>query len=611
MKLIQWIASSLRLKLLSMFIILSSVPLIVVGLISYHKSYTVVSNHNKASTQLVADQLARNIDIMFEDTERLLELGKNPQVLQYLYSQSESYPEAKAILQTYNLYRETYKYDKVLNISFVNFYGKGISERKGVFKLERNPLRNPYFQYLVQYPDAILRIPHSAPSAENNRLDGFAYPKQNALSIIATVKERITHEVIGFIVIDLNDSFIDDFLTNTIIKNSGFFYINDQHGTTLFRPTANPTSSTIIDQIRSVPLHLQHGSFILSAKSKPQFVVYSTSNQTGWKIIGVAPFQEIIAEANGIRQLIIISVLLSAFFAISLYFFLNNRLILPIQVLMNKMRKAANGYLEAKVTPTGSDEIADLGKSFNIMLEKIKTLIEKSIRENEQVKIAELRTLQAQINPHFLYNTLESIIWMAEAEKKASVIKLVQALSKFFRLSLNKGFDWVSIKTELEHAQNYLVIQQMRYHDFLNYEIRVDGELQDYPILKMTLQPLVENAIYHGIKNKRGQGLISIQGYVEGTDIILTVQDNGIGMPAGRLAQLREELEKPVGCRSTKDGEQEGGFGLLNVHHRIRLYFGQSYGVEMESTYMEGSKFMIRIPKRKGELTVEKGDDGR
>lgn len=599
LKIVQWIASSLRLKLLSMFIILSSVPLIIVGLISYQKSYTVVSNHNKASTQLAADQLARNIDIMFEDTERLLELGKNPQVLQYLYSQSESYTEVKAILQTYSLYRETYKYDKVLNISFVNFYGKGLSERKGVFKLERNPLRNPYFQYLVQYPDAILRIPHAAPYAEHNRLDGFAYPKQNALSIISTVKERITHEVIGFIVIDMNDAFIDDFLRTTTIKDSGFFYINDQYGQTLFKPAADQASLAIINQINSFPLHAQQDSFNLSAGSKPQFVVYSTSKQTGWKIIGAAPFQEIIAEANSIRQLIIISVSLSAFFAISLYFFLNNRLIHPIQILMNKMRKAANGYLEVKVAPTGSDEIADLGQSFNIMLEKIKTLIDQSIKENEQVKIAELRTLQAQINPHFLYNTLESIIWMAEAEKKESVIQLVQALSRFFRLSLNKGFDWVSIQTELEHARNYLVIQQMRYHDILTYEIKVDLELQEYPILKMTLQPLIENAIYHGIKNKRGQGLVSIGGYADDTSIVLTVQDNGAGMTPERLAQLREELEQPAGSRSLLGNEQEGGFGLLNVHHRIRLYFGPSYGVEMDSTYMEGSTFKIRIPKSK------------
>ncbi|PYE50073.1 sensor histidine kinase [Paenibacillus barcinonensis] len=599
MKLVQWITSSLRLKLLSMFIILSSVPLIVVGLISYHKSYTVVSDHNKAATQLAADQLARNIDIMFEDTERLLELGKNPQVLQYLYSQSESYAEAKAILQTYNLYRETYKYDKVLNISFVNFYGKGLSERKGVFKLERNPLRNPYFQYLVQYPNAILRIPHAAPYAEQNQLDGFVYPKQNALSIMTTVKERITQEVIGFIVIDMNDSFIDDFLTTTKIKDSGFFYINDQYGQTLFQPPTEQASPAVIEQLNALSSHAQQDSLNPTTGAKPQFVVYSTSKQTGWRIVGAAPFQEILAEANSIRQLIIISVLLSAFFAISLYFFLNNRLIFPIQILMNKMRKAASGYLEAKVSPAGSDEIADLGQSFNTMLEQIKALMEQNIKENEQVKIAELRTLQAQINPHFLYNTLESIIWMAEADKKESVIKLVQALSKFFRLSLNNGFDWVTIQTELEHARNYLVIQQMRYHDILAYEIKVDPELQHYPILKMTLQPLIENAIYHGIKNKRGQGHILIQACADETSIVLTVQDNGIGMSEEQLDQLREALEQSSDFHSPPKQEQEGGFGLMNVHHRIRLYFGPSYGVEMESTYMEGSTFKIRIPKSK------------
>lgn len=176
----------------------------------------------------------------------------------------------------------------------------------------------------------------------------------------------------------------------------------------------------------------------------------------------------------------------------------------------------------------------------------------------------------------------------------------MQALSKFFRLSLNKGFDWVSIQTELEHARSYLVIQQMRYHDILTYEISVDRELQDYPILKMTPQPLIENALYHGIKNKRGQGLISIHGYVEDNSIILTVQDNGIGMSADRLAQLREELEKPAGSRSPQDDEQEGGFGLLNVHHRIRLYFGPAYGVEMESTYMEGKDIYDSYPQKQG-----------
>ncbi|MFC4099077.1 sensor histidine kinase [Paenibacillus xanthanilyticus] len=597
MNVVTWISSSLRAKLLSMFIILTAVPLLAVGLISYQKSYTAVSDHSKASTRLAADQLARSLDILFEDTERILEMGKNPQVRQFLYSQSETYQEAKSILQTFKLYRETYKYDKVLNIAMVNFYGKGISERRGVFQLDRNPLRNPYFQYVTQYPDAVLRIPQSDASAFN-RLDGFAYPNQKALSIIAAIKQRITHEVIGFIVIDLNEAMIDDFLAKTTIGQTGFFYINDPYGKAVFQPKAEQASPAVLAQIAEQPMTAAQDGFVLSTKSKPQFVVYSTSKVTGWKIVGVAPFQEIIAEANGIRQLIIVSVLLSAVFALTLYFFLTNRLTRPIQVLMNKMRKAAGGYLDAKVTPTGTDEIADLGNSFNIMLEKIKSLIDNNRREQELKRMAELRTLQAQINPHFLYNTLDSIIWMAEAEKKESVIKLVKALSRFFRLSLNKGRDWVTIKNELEHAHNYLVIQQMRYHDILRYEIVVDPELQVYPILKMTLQPLIENALYHGIKNKRGQGLITVGGYVDGKDIVLTVTDDGIGMKPERLAELREELEKPIDSLAPQSDDHEGGFGLLNVHHRIRLYFGAPYGIEMDSVYREGSRISIRIPKQ-------------
>lgn len=598
MNLIRWISSSLRAKLLSIFILLTAIPLLVVGLISYQKSYNAVSNHSQASTQLIADQLARDINILFEDTERILEIEKNPQMLQFLYSQSETYQEAKSILQSFKFYRETYTYDKVMNISIVNLYGKGISERRGVFQLDRNPLRDSYFQYVMQYPDMVLRIPQSS-APELGQLDGLSYPNQNVLSIISTIKQRITHEVIGFIVIDLNENMIDDFLAHTIIGRTGFFYINDQYGSTIFHPVSDQSStSTLLEDLSHKTMTADRDSFILSTGSRPQFVVYSTSPITGWKIIGVVPLQEIMEEANGIRQLIIITVALSAVFAVTLYFFLTKRLTHPIQVLMNKMRKAASGFLEAKVSPSGTDEIADLGNSFNIMLENIKQLIERNRREQELKQLAELRTLQAQINPHFLYNTLDSIIWMAEAEKKESVIKIVKALARFFRLSLNKGKDWIMIKTELEHAQNYLVIQQMRYHDILEYKITVDPELMVYQIPKMTIQPLIENAIYHGIKNKRGKGLIQIGGHIAEQDIILYVQDNGIGMPPERLEQLRIELDTPIDSLTSKEDDHEGGFGLLNVHHRIKLYFGESYGIKLDSTYKDGSTISIRIPKQ-------------
>ncbi len=602
MKLTRWLFSSLRAKLLAMFIILISVPLITVGIISYQKSFDTISGHNKASSLLAADQLVRDIEVLFQDTGKLLELDKNPRVLHFLFTQTDTYEDAKEILRTFELYRTTYTYESVLNISMVNLYGRGISERRGVFQLDRNPLRNPHLVHLLNNPNDVLNVtPVSGLPAD--RLDGFQYPDKNVISIMAAVKQRITQEVIGFMVIDLDDAIVERFLDSTVIGKSGYFYVADQTGAPLFVPSRMADGS---GRSPLVPVDLsshaasERDSFVEHTDGKPNYVLFTTSAMTGWRIVGRVPLQEIVKEANDIRQLIIVSVSLSILFAITLYFFITTRLTRPVQVLMNKMRQAAAGYFEAKVRPTGQDEIADLGNSFNIMLGKIKALLDQSIQEQEQIQKAELRTLQAQINPHFLYNTLDSIVWMAEAGKNAEVIHLVQALSRFFRISLNRGMDWVSLKEELEHVRSYLVIQQMRYRDILSYEIDVEEELLQAPILKMTLQPIVENALYHGIKNKRGMGLIRVTADSPNKqEIVLTISDNGIGMRPERLAQLRDQLSKQRLPEVTGE-EVSGGYGLHNVHQRIRLYYGERFGVELASEDGLGTDVAIRIPIQTG-----------
>ncbi|WIV17308.1 sensor histidine kinase [Paenibacillus polygoni] len=597
MRMKRWISSSLRTKLLALFIVLTTIPLMTVGMISYQKSYHSVASHSKASTMLQAEMLGTNIDNLFIDTERLLELSNNPKVIHFLLSPSETYKEAKDILRTFSLYRDTYKYESVLNISLINLYGKGISERRGIFQSNTNPLRNQHFQKLAENPDSVLRIP-SAQMNNLDQIDGFAYEDRGVISIMAAVKQKITHEVIGFIIVDLDDSFIKTFCDQVKIGKTGFFYILDQHNNPIFVPPIENDDKNII---QNTPLPFPDQSskdgYVLRTGGKPRFIVHTASLATGWTIIGIAPLQEIVAEANSIRQLIILSVVLSIIFAITLHYLLTKRLTRPIQLLQHKMRLTASGYLEAKVKPVGTDEIADLGQSFNIMVEKIKELLEQSIRKQQQLQKAELRTLQAQINPHFLYNTLDSIIWMAEAGKNDGVIQLVKALSDLFRISLNKGRDWVMIRTELAHANSYLIIQQMRYRDILDYRIDIDPELLDYPILNMTLQPLIENALYHGIKNKRGKGLIVIGGYLELSAVILTITDNGIGIPPDRLAMLRHQLEQPL--QSEEEEPAEGGFGLQNVHQRLRLYFGCEYGVELESIAGAGTTIFVRIPKNK------------
>jgi two-component system sensor histidine kinase YesM len=264
----------------------------------------------------------------------------------------------------------------------------------------------------------------------------------------------------------------------------------------------------------------------------------------------------------------------------------------PIRELHKTTRFIAAGNLDVRVENKNVDEIAGLSMSFNVMIEKIKELIENSKKEQENLKKSELKALQAQINPHFLYNTLDTIVWMAEANKTEQVIEIVKALSNFFRITLSKGRDWISVRDEVEHIRSYLIIQKIRYRDILDFDITVSDEILDYKILKLTLQPIVENALYHGVKNKRSRGTITIKGILD-TDksILFEIRDNGIGITEDKLQKIQREL---------KDGSAEAiitdsGFGLANVQKRIKLYYGKQYGLCIASEHGNGTTALIKV----------------
>lgn len=220
---------------------------------------------------------------------------------------------------------------------------------------------------------------------------------------------------------------------------------------------------------------------------------------------------------------------------------------------------------------------------------------EQVTREQKQLRKAEFDLLQAQINPHFLYNTLDAIVWSAEAGNEKQVVKMVGSLSEFFRSSLNKGKEIVTIREELSHVRSYLEIQQIRYQDILDYEIDVPEDLYINEIPKITVQPVVENALYHGIKEKRGGGKISVTGREDGNDYIITVSDNGIGMEPDRLKEVRDGLTD-----SSPDSKKI--YGLYNVNQRIKLDFGDEYGLSIDSVYDEGTTVTIRLPKKSNEI---------
>ncbi len=281
-------------------------------------------------------------------------------------------------------------------------------------------------------------------------------------------------------------------------------------------------------------------------------------------------------------------------FAVVAAWSLSKSIYTPIKKLHDVTTTITKNDLQALMTSDNVDEITELGLSFNIMIGKIKELLDSKMKEQENLKKAELRALQAQINPHFLYNTLDTIIWMAEAKKTAQVVEIVSALSRFFRISLSKGMDWITIAEEVERTRSYLTIQKMRYRDILDFKIEVDESVSEYTVLKLILQPLVENALYHGIKNKRQGGTIWVRARHSGEgEILLEVEDNGIGFTPEKLAQLRAELDDDSG-----DIKLESGFGIGNVNRRIRLYYGKPYGLSVRSEYNTGTCVTLVIPAK-------------
>jgi two-component system sensor histidine kinase YesM len=268
----------------------------------------------------------------------------------------------------------------------------------------------------------------------------------------------------------------------------------------------------------------------------------------------------------------------------------------PIKKLHDVTNTITRNDLEALMTRDNVDEIAELGMSFNIMVGKIRELLDAKLQEQDNLKKAELRALQAQINPHFLYNTLDTIIWMAESKKTEDVVQLVSALSNFFRISLSKGEDWITIGEEVERTRSYLMIQKMRYRDVLDFAIDVDGTVVQSTVLKLVLQPLVENALYHGVKPKRQGGTIRVRAQQRNeAEVLLEVHDDGVGMAPERVLQISSALSEDLDAN-----HPESGFGLVNVNRRIKLYYGRQYGLSVRSDEGRGTCVGIVIPMTAG-----------
>ena len=269
----------------------------------------------------------------------------------------------------------------------------------------------------------------------------------------------------------------------------------------------------------------------------------------------------------------------------------------PIKELERLSNEIASGNLSARAEKPNVEELDNLTENLNTMARKIRELIDINIQEQKNLQKSEMRALQAQISPHFLYNTLDTIVWLAEGHQHDQVISVTRNFSNFFRASLNRGKEWVTVRDEFEHISNYLTIQKIRYRDILDYSIDYDRNMDGEPMLKLLLQPLVENALYHGIKNRRGRGALSVKGWQDRQYLCFEVADNGIGISTERLEQIRSQIDTDLENTLINDV-----YGLYNVNKRLALYYTSATKLEISSTYGEGTTVFFKLPKRESDV---------
>jgi two-component system sensor histidine kinase YesM len=397
----------------------------------------------------------------------------------------------------------------------------------------------------------------------------------------------ITH---GVLLVDMNFSGIEQICSNVDLGKSSYIYIIDGNGEIIYHPRQELIYSNLIHENNRKAATYQDGTRSEVFENEERLVTVKTVGYTGWKIVAVTPTKEITANYYQYTMFTLLCAAFASFLLIFVNMFLSSRIATPIKQLEHSVKNIENGDLdETKITVSGSYEVRHLGKTIRSMVREMKNLMDDIVREQESKRKSELDALQSQINPHFLYNTLDAIVWMIENENYKDAETMVTSLARLFRISLSKGRNIVTVADELKHVQNYLTIEKMRFKNKFNFVIEADPETLTCSTIKLIVQPLVENSIHHGLESMDEDGEIRVKAYIRGRDLFIDVTDNGLGMPKEQADSLLKEGTVTVHGKGS-------GIGLKNVQERIQLYFGREYGLVILSEPDEGTTVRIHLP---------------
>ncbi len=554
-----------------------------VGFFSYISTKNTVEKRVTQSTVETLKQLDRNMYTVFGGVDDLsLFIISDKNIKKLTNTEVGQFPQIGELIaqldETYANLTNTKSYILAVNV----YSDKGLKfESAGISHAEKEPL---------------LKERESQIPADGNNLLTYTYRRKYqqigdkyVLSLYRQLNDinNLTKRL-GIIRIDLSEREINRIYRDIQLGETGYVFITNKDGVILSHSNVEMINKNIRnEELFKKVFTGENGFYREKYSGQDMLVTYYESNIQDMTYISVVPFKEITRELNTSLKVtlsIVAVVIALAFIALS---FLTMKITKPIKKMTVLMKKVEQGNLDVLINTDRKDEIGTLGRSFNSMTRKLKILIEEVYKIQLSRKEAELKTLQAQINPHFLYNTLDVIYWTSRLENAPRTGEIVSALAKLFKLGLNKGSEITTIKKEVEHVQSYLTIQKFRYDEIPELRIAVDESILEHSTIKLILQPFVENALMHGIAEMGGRGRVEILGRDQGKNICFEVIDNGKGMEEDRIREIFEE---------NFESDQKG-YGVRNVHKRIKLYFGQDYGVEIFSKTASGTKVVITIPK--------------
>ncbi|WP_411828891.1 cache domain-containing sensor histidine kinase [Paenibacillus macerans] len=572
---------SMQKKLVIVFVFLISLPVTYFSYTSYRSSFRLVQSSTTEAARLMTDNAMDKADRYIADLKRYTSLPLyNKEVQRYLDQRGTDWDKSTSI-DIFLMYLNNTK-DEILSAYLVDRYDMVYYNRKpGINVL--------YPETRLSEWKALARKSGSSPAlAGTHAIRVNETESRQVFTVVRPIRSVSSLRDIGLIAIDVDAKLFDGIIEPLNAVTHGDALIVDEYGKVVYSADPGKLGEDLSGSPLLAPAAGARGSFRLAIGGRPYICVYTSSAQTGWKTLVYIPLTELLAPMKQNRDKLIITTLSVIFFALLVAMVISYALTKPLKRTVQLMKQVQRGKLDVRVNVKYNDEIGLLGSQFNRMIARVKDLLHEVAETEKSKQKADMLALQNQINPHFIYNTLEAIRMLAELNDDDRVAELTYLLGLLLRYSITRSADeQVTVAQEIDHVRNYLLLLQIRFPDKFSFRVEIPEFFYPLPIVKLVFQPIVENAVFHGLEKREGSGTITIRAWNELGDAIFTVRDDGVGMTEERLASLNHSL--------TDGRTDKFGIGLRNVQERIRLHYGAGSRLTVSSRAGEGTTVTVRI----------------